>query len=55
MSKIILFTSIITITLLIGGFSSSNSFAESIVIENKIIPISNFIEIQKLIIQMNIS
>ena len=55
MSKTVLFTSIIVITLLVGGFSHSNSFAESIVLENKIIPINNSIGIQKSIIQMNIS
>ena len=51
MSKNIIFTSVIAITLLIGGFSNSNSFAESIVTENKIIPINNSIGIQKSIME----
>jgi len=41
--------------LLIGGFSNSNSFAESIVSENNIIQINNSIGIEKSITQMNIS
>ena len=54
MSKNILFASIIAITLLITGFSNSNSFAESLNTENKINPINNSIGIQKSIIQIDI-
>ena len=55
MPKNILFASIIAITLLIAGFSNSNSFAESLNTENKINPINNSIGIQKSIIQIDIS
>lgn len=54
MSKTILFASIIAASLLIGGFSSTNSFADPINSQNEVIPINNSIGIEKSIIQMNI-
>ena len=54
MSKIVLFSSILAVSLLIGGFSNTNSFADPINFQNEIIPINNSIGIEKSIIQMNI-
>ena len=54
MSKTVLFSSIIAVSLLIGGFSNTNSFADPINFQNEIIPINNSIGIEKSIIQMNI-
>ncbi len=54
MYKTIFFATIIAASLLIGGFSNVNSFAEPIVFQNEIIPINNSIGIEKSIIQMNI-
>lgn len=53
MSKNIIFASIIA-SLLISGFSFTNSFAESIDYQTEIIPINDSIGIEKSTIQMNI-
>ena len=55
MSKNLIFSSIITASLLILGFSNVNSFAESIDHQTEIIPINNSIGIEKSILEMNIS
>jgi hypothetical protein len=44
MSKTIIFTSIITTSLLIMGYSNTNSFVNSIGYETEIIPTNNFHE-----------
>ena len=55
MSKNIIFTSIIAVSILITGFSNVNSFAEPIDYQTEIISINNFIGLETSIIQMNIS
>ena len=55
MSKNILFANIVVASLLVIGFSTTNSFAEeSVDYQTEIIPINNSIGIEKSIIQMNI-
>ena len=54
MSKNIIFASIIAASLLISGFSFTESFAESIDYQTEIIPITNSIGIEKSTIQMSI-
>jgi hypothetical protein len=46
MSKTVLFSSIIVVSLLIGGFSNTNSFADPINFQNEITPINNLLELK---------
>ena len=55
MSKNIIFTSIVVVSILITGFSTVNSFAEPIDYQTKIISINNFMGLETSIIQINIS
>jgi hypothetical protein len=55
MSKNIIFTSIVILSILITGFSNVNSFAEPIDYQTEIISINHFMGLETSTIQINIS